>query len=149
MTCACKPQLSLPPAGFVEGHDDHSTAATATTTTTPVGVETGTMGRTPRCHQRHLRFQCTPWMLITHRPTRCKLPDQIGVDPPSGFYVLITESEEEARALADQDPFHKAGLKTYELKKWTVSWCWWGRSAATGLRTSRTSPPPPPAHSRS
>ena len=45
---------------------------------------------------------------------------RIGVDPPVGFYVLIAETEDEARAIADSDPMHASGLKTYDLKLWSL-----------------------------
>ncbi len=37
---------------------------------------------------------------------------------PVGFYVLFTETEEEARAIVEKDPFHVQGLKTYEMHLW-------------------------------
>ena len=37
---------------------------------------------------------------------------------PVGFYVLFTETEEEARAIVEKDPFHVRGLKTYEMHLW-------------------------------
>jgi hypothetical protein len=45
-----------------------------------------------------------------------------GEGPPSGhgLTVLRTASAEEARALAEADPFFVNGLRTFELKEWTV-----------------------------
>src|SRR5206468_11741079 len=37
-----------------------------------------------------------------------------------GMFVLRANSFEEARAIADADPLHKAGLRTYTLMRWTV-----------------------------
>ena len=38
-----------------------------------------------------------------------------------GMFVLRANSFEEARAIADADPLHKAGLRTYTLMRWTVN----------------------------
>ena len=38
-----------------------------------------------------------------------------------GMFVIRAESFEAARAIADSDPLHKAGLRTYTLTKWTVN----------------------------
>ncbi len=45
-----------------------------------------------------------------------------GPGPPSGagLTVLRAANVEEARELADADPFVVGGLRTYELKEWTV-----------------------------
>jgi len=45
-----------------------------------------------------------------------------GEGPPSGhgLTVLRAASAEEARALAEADPFFVNGLRTFELKEWTV-----------------------------
>jgi uncharacterized protein len=45
-----------------------------------------------------------------------------GAGPPSGagLSILRTASAEEARALADADPFVSNGLRSYELKEWTL-----------------------------
>lgn len=46
----------------------------------------------------------------------------IGADAPeSGLIILKAKDEAEARALADADPFHKAGLRSYTLKKWRLN----------------------------
>jgi uncharacterized protein len=37
------------------------------------------------------------------------------------MFVLRANSFEEARAIADADPLHKAGLRTYTLMRWTVN----------------------------
>lgn len=39
---------------------------------------------------------------------------------PLGMYCLIVDSEEEAQAIADRDPFHVRGRKIYELHPWTL-----------------------------
>jgi len=38
-----------------------------------------------------------------------------------GMFVLRANSFDEARAIADSDPMHKAGLRTYTLMRWTVN----------------------------
>jgi uncharacterized protein len=45
-----------------------------------------------------------------------------GEGPPSGhgLTVLRSGSAEEARAIAEADPFFVNGLRTFELKEWTV-----------------------------
>jgi uncharacterized protein len=45
-----------------------------------------------------------------------------GEGPPSGhgLTVLRAESAAQARALAEADPFFVNGLRTFELKEWTV-----------------------------
>ena len=45
-----------------------------------------------------------------------------GEGPPSGhgLTVLRTKDAEEARAIAEADPFFANGLRTFELKAWTV-----------------------------
>ena len=45
-----------------------------------------------------------------------------GAGPPSGagLTILRVASAQEARAVADADPFVVNGLWTYELKEWTI-----------------------------
>jgi uncharacterized protein len=45
-----------------------------------------------------------------------------GEGPPTGagLTILRTSSAQEARAIADADPFVVNGLRTFELKEWTV-----------------------------
>jgi uncharacterized protein len=45
-----------------------------------------------------------------------------GAGPPSGagLTILRVGSAEEARALADADPFVRGSLRTFELKEWTI-----------------------------
>jgi uncharacterized protein YciI len=38
-----------------------------------------------------------------------------------GMFVLRANSFDEARAIADADPLHKAGLRAYTLMRWTVN----------------------------
>jgi uncharacterized protein len=46
-----------------------------------------------------------------------------GEGPPSGqgLTVLRAKDAKEARALAEADPFFKAGLRSFELKEWTIN----------------------------
>jgi uncharacterized protein YciI len=46
-----------------------------------------------------------------------------GEGPPSGqgLTILRADSSAEARALAEADPFFINGLRTFELKEWTVN----------------------------
>ena len=41
--------------------------------------------------------------------------------PEAGMFILRAASFEEAAALADEDPLHKAGLRTYTLQKWRLN----------------------------
>lgn len=41
--------------------------------------------------------------------------------PKSGLIVVRASSFEEARAIADADPMHQAGLRSYTLRRWTVN----------------------------
>jgi hypothetical protein len=41
--------------------------------------------------------------------------------PEAGMYVLRASSFEEAAALADADPLHKAGVRSYTLQKWRIN----------------------------
>lgn len=45
-----------------------------------------------------------------------------GAGPPNGagLTILRAASAEEARALAEADPFVTNGLRTFELKEWTI-----------------------------
>lgn len=45
-----------------------------------------------------------------------------GEGPPSGhgLTVLRAASADEARAIAERDPFFAHGLRTFELKEWTI-----------------------------
>jgi uncharacterized protein YciI len=45
-----------------------------------------------------------------------------GEGPPSGhgLTVLRTASAQEARAIAEADPFFVNGLRSFELKEWTI-----------------------------
>jgi len=45
-----------------------------------------------------------------------------GAGPPSGagLTILRAASAAEARALAEADPFVRSGLRTFELKEWTI-----------------------------
>jgi len=48
------------------------------------------------------------------------LADLAGPPTGAGLTILRTSSLEEARALAEADPFVKNGLRTFELKEWTL-----------------------------
>ena len=47
-----------------------------------------------------------------------------GTDQPPGvlgMFILRAESEAEARRLADADPMHASGARTYDLYEWTMN----------------------------
>lgn len=41
--------------------------------------------------------------------------------PYGGMIIVRADSEEAARALADADPFHAAGLRQYTLTRWMLN----------------------------
>jgi len=41
--------------------------------------------------------------------------------PYGGMIIVRAKSEAEARALADADPFHAAGLRSYTLNRWMLN----------------------------
>ena len=45
---------------------------------------------------------------------------EAGGFPGTGLFILRAESFEEARAIADSDPMHKAGHRTYDLYEWSM-----------------------------
>jgi uncharacterized protein YciI len=49
-------------------------------------------------------------------------PLSTGGGPPdgAGLTILRASSAEEARALAEADPFVRNGLRSFELKEWTI-----------------------------
>lgn len=44
-----------------------------------------------------------------------------GSVPTGGMIILRAEDEAAARALADADPFHAAGLRSYTLHRWMLN----------------------------
>ncbi len=44
-----------------------------------------------------------------------------GERPAFGMIVIRANSFEEADAIAAEDPFHKAGLREYEIHKWVMN----------------------------
>lgn len=44
-----------------------------------------------------------------------------GTVPTGGMIIVRAENEAEARALADADPFHAAGLRSYTLHRWIMN----------------------------
>ena len=41
--------------------------------------------------------------------------------PGGGLIVIRAHSFEAARAIVDEDPLHKSGLRTYTIRRWTVN----------------------------
>ena len=44
-----------------------------------------------------------------------------GNAPVQAMVIIRSNFFEEARAIADADPYHKAGLQTYTLDRWVVN----------------------------
>lgn len=42
-------------------------------------------------------------------------------EPEAGMFIVRAGSFEEARTIADADPLHRAGLRTYTLQKWRLN----------------------------
>jgi hypothetical protein len=42
-------------------------------------------------------------------------------NPEYGMFILRCASREEANAIADADPLHKAGLRSYTLHQWSMN----------------------------
>ncbi|OWU83146.1 hypothetical protein ATO6_20065 [Oceanicola sp. 22II-s10i] len=41
--------------------------------------------------------------------------------PVAGLIVIRAQDFEEARAIADSDPFHAQGIRSYTIRKWVVN----------------------------
>jgi uncharacterized protein YciI len=41
--------------------------------------------------------------------------------PAGGLIVIRAKDFAEAKAIADADPFHRSGLRSYTLRRWTVN----------------------------
>lgn len=41
--------------------------------------------------------------------------------PTRGMFIIRAKSFAEARAILDQDVFHKSGLRTYKLMRWSLN----------------------------
>ena len=39
----------------------------------------------------------------------------------TGMIIIRAETEADARRIADQDPFHSSGLRTYTLQQWSLN----------------------------
>ena len=44
-----------------------------------------------------------------------------GTSTGTGMIIIRAENETEARRIADEDPFHSIGLRTYTLQLWTMN----------------------------
>jgi uncharacterized protein YciI len=72
-------------------------------------------------------------MLLEHLENQVKLEkegimfaagplfDEGSDKPVAGMFVIRAASFDEAKAIADADPLHKAGLRSYTLRKWQVN----------------------------
>jgi uncharacterized protein YciI len=49
------------------------------------------------------------------------LQDEDKGEPTRGMWIIRASSFAEARAIVDQDIFHRSGLRTYKLYKWTMN----------------------------
>ncbi len=44
-----------------------------------------------------------------------------GTPTGTGMIIIRADSEADARRIADQDPFHSSGLRTYSLQQWSLN----------------------------
>ena len=44
-----------------------------------------------------------------------------GTPTGTGMIIIRAETEADARRIADQDPFHSLGLRSYTLQQWTMN----------------------------
>lgn len=44
-----------------------------------------------------------------------------GTPTGTGMIIIRADSEADARSIADQDPFHAKGLRTYTLQQWSLN----------------------------
>lgn len=44
-----------------------------------------------------------------------------GTPSGTGMIIIRAETADDARRIADQDPFHSTGLRTYTLQQWTMN----------------------------
>lgn len=65
-----------------------------------------------RAHVEHLKKLDAERRLVLCGPFK---------DHPGGMVVVKAASKEEARAVAEADPFVKEGVETYELRTWELS----------------------------
>ena len=49
------------------------------------------------------------------------LQDEDKSEPSRGMWIIRASSFAEARKIVDQDIFHRTGLRTYKLFKWTMN----------------------------
>ncbi|MEO4045148.1 YciI family protein [Hoeflea sp. CAU 1731] len=42
-------------------------------------------------------------------------------EPVCGMFILRADSFEAARAIADRDPLHRAGLRSYTIQRWLMN----------------------------
>jgi hypothetical protein len=49
------------------------------------------------------------------------LQDEGKDKPTRGMFIIRAKSFEDARKILDEDPFHKKGLRTYKLYRWSLN----------------------------
>ena len=62
-----------------------------------------------RFERKHILFGAGP------------LQDEGKDKPTRGMFIIRAKSFEEARKILDEDPFHKKGLRTYKLYRWSLN----------------------------
>jgi len=50
------------------------------------------------------------------------VPGVVEGPPGDGFHILNVSSRKEAEEIAAADPFHRRGIRTYEIWPWKVHW---------------------------
>ena len=68
-------------------------------------------------HKEYLRGLESQGVLLAAGPITNRGDDK----PSAGFILVRAESLDDARLIADEEPMHKNGVRSYVLRKWTIN----------------------------